>query len=51
MINCNPETVSTDYDVAGKLYFERVTYADVVSVAGLELRGGGVMLFGGECPG
>ena len=36
MINCNPETVSTDYDVADKLYFEPLTYEDVLNVIELE---------------
>jgi len=50
MINCNPETVSTDYDVADKLYFEPLTYEDVLNVAELEKPDGIIMQFGGQTP-
>jgi len=50
MINCNPETVSTDYDVADKLYFEPLTYEDVLNVARLEKPDGLIIQFGGQTP-
>jgi carbamoyl-phosphate synthase large subunit len=50
MINCNPETVSTDYDVADKLYFEPLTYEDVLNVIELEKPEGVIMQFGGQTP-
>ena len=50
MINCNPETVSTDYDVADKLYFEPLTYEDVLNVAELEKPDGVIIQFGGQTP-
>jgi carbamoyl-phosphate synthase large subunit len=50
MINCNPETVSTDYDVADKLYFEPLTYEDVLNVAELEKPDGIIIQFGGQTP-
>ena len=50
MINCNPETVSTDYDVADKLYFEPLTYEDVLNVAELEKPDGLIIQFGGQTP-
>jgi carbamoyl-phosphate synthase large subunit len=50
MINCNPETVSTDYDVADKLYFEPLTYEDVINVAQLEKPDGLIIQFGGQTP-
>jgi carbamoyl-phosphate synthase large subunit len=50
MINCNPETVSTDYDVADKLYFEPVTYEDVLNVIELEKPDGVIIQFGGQTP-
>jgi carbamoyl-phosphate synthase large subunit len=50
MINCNPETVSTDYDIAGKLYFEPLTLEDVVHVLELEQPDGVVVQFGGQTP-
>ena len=50
MINCNPETVSTDYDVADKLYFEPLTYEDVLSVVELEKPDGVIIQFGGQTP-
>ena len=50
MINCNPETVSTDYDVADKLYFEPLTYEDVLNVIELEKPDGVIVQFGGQTP-
>ena len=50
MVNCNPETVSTDYDVADNLYFEPLTYEDVLSVARLEKPDGVIIQFGGQTP-
>jgi carbamoyl-phosphate synthase large subunit len=50
MVNCNPETVSTDYDVADKLYFEPLTYEDVLNVAELEKPDGVIIQFGGQTP-
>lgn len=50
MINCNPETVSTDYDVADKLYFEPLTFEDVMNVLELERPEGVVVSFGGQTP-
>ncbi len=50
MINCNPETVSTDYDMADKLYFEPLTYEDVLNVAELEKPDGVIIQFGGQTP-
>jgi len=50
MINCNPETVSTDYDVADKLYFEPLTYEDVLNVIDLEKPAGVIVQFGGQTP-
>ena len=40
MINCNPETVSTDYDISNRLYFEPLTLEDVLSICDLENRKG-----------
>jgi carbamoyl-phosphate synthase large subunit len=54
MINCNPETVSTDYDTSDRLYFEPLTLEDVLAVVEAEARGGqlkGVIVqFGGQTP-
>src|SRR2546427_840987 len=54
MINCNPETVSTDYDTADRLYFQPLTFEDVMSVVETERAGGGDMSclvqFGGQTP-
>ena len=50
MINCNPETVSTDYDVADKLYFEPLTYEDVLNVIEVEKPDGVIVQFGGQTP-
>ncbi len=50
MINCNPETVSTDYDVSDRLYFEPLTLEDVLAVCRLERPEGVVVQFGGQTP-
>ena len=50
MINCNPETVSTDYDVSNRLYFEPVTYEDVMNVIDKEKPVGVMVQFGGQTP-
>lgn len=50
MINCNPETVSTDYDTTNKLYFEPLTFEDVMNVVDLEKPDGVVVTFGGQTP-
>lgn len=50
MINCNPETVSTDYDTTNKLYFEPLTFEDVMNVIDLERPDGVVVSFGGQTP-
>ena len=50
MVNCNPETVSTDYDLADKLYFEPVTYEDVLNIIELEKPDGVIVQFGGQTP-
>jgi carbamoyl-phosphate synthase large subunit len=54
MINCNPETVSTDYDTTDRLYFEPLTFEDVMSVIDRETTGGGdvacLVQFGGQTP-
>jgi carbamoyl-phosphate synthase large subunit len=50
MINCNPETVSTDYDTSDRLYFEPLTLDDVAAVCELERPEGVVVQFGGQTP-
>jgi carbamoyl-phosphate synthase large subunit len=54
MVNCNPETVSTDYDTADRLYFEPLTLEDVLAVIERERQGGGevscLVQFGGQTP-
>ncbi len=50
MINSNPETVSTDYDTADKLYFEPVTAEDVLAILDLEQPDGVIVQFGGQTP-
>lgn len=50
MINCNPETVSTDYDTADRLYFEPLTLEDVLNVIELEKPDGVIVQFGGQTP-
>jgi carbamoyl-phosphate synthase large subunit len=50
MLNCNPETVSTDYDTSDRLYFEPLTFEDVMNVIELEKPEGVVIQFGGQTP-
>ena len=50
MVNCNPETVSTDYDTSDKLYFEPLTVEDVVSIYQREKPVGVIVQFGGQTP-
>jgi carbamoyl-phosphate synthase large subunit len=50
MINCNPETVSTDYDTSDRLYFEPVTLEDVLEIVDLEKPKGVIVQFGGQTP-
>jgi carbamoyl-phosphate synthase large subunit len=50
MVNCNPETVSTDYDTSDRLYFEPLTHEDVLAVCELEKPEGVVVQFGGQTP-
>ncbi len=50
MVNCNPETVSTDYDTSDKLYFEPLTVEDVVSIYRKENPVGVIIQFGGQTP-
>jgi carbamoyl-phosphate synthase large subunit len=50
MVNCNPETVSTDYDVSDRLYFEPITFEDVMEIVALEQPDGVVIQLGGQTP-
>jgi carbamoyl-phosphate synthase large subunit len=50
MVNCNPETVSTDYDTSDKLYFEPLTVEDVLNIVDLEKPMGVIVQFGGQTP-
>lgn len=50
MVNCNPETVSTDYDTADRLYFEPLTLEDVLNIVDLEQPVGVIVQFGGQTP-
>ena len=50
MINCNPETVSTDYDTSDRLYFEPLTFEDVMAVVDIEKPKGVIVQFGGQTP-
>jgi carbamoyl-phosphate synthase large subunit len=50
MVNCNPETVSTDYDTSDKLYFEPLTVEDVLSIYDKEKPEGVIVQFGGQTP-
>jgi carbamoyl-phosphate synthase large subunit len=50
MVNCNPETVSTDYDTSDRLYFEPLTLEDVLSIIDLEQPEGVIIQFGGQTP-
>jgi carbamoylphosphate synthase large subunit len=48
MVNCNPETVSTDYDTSDRLYFEPLTFEDVMNIVERERPGGVIVQFGGQ---
>jgi carbamoyl-phosphate synthase large subunit len=50
MVNCNPETVSTDYDTSDRLYFEPLTFEDVMNIVERERPRGVVVQFGGQTP-
>jgi carbamoyl-phosphate synthase large subunit len=50
MVNCNPETVSTDYDTSDRLYFEPLTLEDVLEIVELEKPDGVIVQFGGQTP-
>jgi carbamoyl-phosphate synthase large subunit len=50
MVNCNPETVSTDYDTSDRLYFEPLTLADVLAIVEVERPEGVIVQFGGQTP-
>lgn len=50
MMNCNPETVSTDYDTSSRLYFEPITLEDVLNVIDKERPEGIIVSFGGQTP-
>ncbi len=50
MVNCNPETVSTDYDTSDRLYFEPLTFEDIMSIIKLEKPVGVIVQFGGQTP-
>ncbi|MDO8526242.1 MAG: carbamoyl-phosphate synthase large subunit [Deltaproteobacteria bacterium] len=50
MVNCNPETVSTDYDISDRLYFEPLTFEDVMHIVEKEKPSGVVTQFGGQTP-
>jgi carbamoyl-phosphate synthase large subunit len=50
MVNCNPETVSTDYDTSDRLYFEPLTFEDVMNIVEVEKPMGAIVQFGGQTP-
>jgi carbamoyl-phosphate synthase large subunit len=50
MVNCNPETVSTDYDTSDRLYFEPLTFEDVMNIVDVERPAGLIVQFGGQTP-
>ena len=50
MVNCNPETVSTDYDVSNRLYFEPLTIEDVLEICRIENPDGVIVQYGGQTP-
>src|SRR6185295_17351535 len=50
MVNCNPATVSTDYDTSDRLYFEPLTFEDVMAVVAEEKPDGVIVQFGGQTP-
>jgi carbamoyl-phosphate synthase large subunit len=50
MVNCNPETVSTDYDTSDRLYFEPLTFEEVMNIVDKEKPDGVIVQFGGQTP-
>ncbi|MDG2107011.1 MAG: carbamoyl-phosphate synthase large subunit [Gammaproteobacteria bacterium] len=50
MVNCNPETVSTDFDISDRLYFEPLTFEDVMSIIEIEKPHGVIVQYGGQTP-
>jgi len=50
MVNCNPETVSTDYDTSDRLYFESITFEDVMAIVRIEKPKGVIVQYGGQTP-
>ena len=50
MVNCNPETVSTDYDTSDRLYIEPLTFEDVISIVEKENPDGVIVQLGGQTP-
>ncbi|MCG8427350.1 MAG: carbamoyl-phosphate synthase large subunit [Chromatiales bacterium] len=50
MVNCNPETVSTDYDTSDRLYFEPLTFEDVIEIIEIEKPAGVIVQYGGQTP-
>ena len=50
MVNCNPETVSTDYDISDRLYFEPITVEDVLAITNIEAPVGVIVQYGGQTP-
>jgi carbamoyl-phosphate synthase large subunit len=50
MVNCNPETVSTDYDTSDRLYFEPLTFEDIMAIIEAEKPMGAIVQFGGQTP-
>ena len=50
MVNCNPETVSTDYDTSDRLYFESLTFEDVMEIIDIEKPEGVIVQYGGQTP-
>ncbi|OQX48010.1 MAG: carbamoyl phosphate synthase large subunit, partial [Candidatus Sedimenticola endophacoides] len=50
MVNCNPETVSTDYDTSDRLYFEPLTFEDVIEIVHKERPAGVIVQYGGQTP-
>jgi carbamoyl-phosphate synthase large subunit len=50
MVNCNPETVSTDYDTSDRLYFESLTFEDVMEIVEIEKPEGVIVQYGGQTP-
>ncbi|MCX2956002.1 MAG: carbamoyl phosphate synthase large subunit, partial [Candidatus Portiera aleyrodidarum] len=50
MINCNPETVSTDYDISDRLYFEPITLENILEIIRIEKPKGIIIQYGGQTP-